>query len=452
MQKTKTVYVCNDCGAERLKWTGQCKDCGAWNTLTEQKTLTPTTQGRFAGFSGRIEAKIQSLADVPADITLRSTTFIDELDRVLGGGLVAGSVVLMGGDPGIGKSTLLLQCSCLLSERDNVLYVTGEESLQQVSLRAKRLGLNATKLNVLAETAIENILNLVKNSTPNVLIIDSIQTMFSTSLSSAPGSVSQVRESAAALVRFAKETQTALFLVGHVTKEGALAGPRILEHMVDTVLYFEGRTDSRYRMIRAVKNRFGAINELGVFAMVDQGLKEVKNPSKLFLSGDSTTKPGSLITVTFEGSRPLLVEIQALVDTSHMPNPRRVCVGLDQNRLAMLLAILSRHGGLNTHDQDVFLNVVSGLKIQETAVDLAVVLAVVSSVKNQCMDQDTVIFGELGLSGEIRPVPSGDIRIKEAIKHGFKRIIAPSANCPKNVPTDVTLIGVNHLHDACHKQ
>ena len=448
MVKTKTVYTCHDCGAQSLKWAGKCNDCGAWNSFVETTSVASAKhKGRLGGFAGLNESTVQTLANIPAEMTLRSSTLIGELDRVLGGGLVAGSVILIGGDPGIGKSTLLLQSSCLLSERDKVLYVTGEESLQQVSLRAKRLDLNASNLRLLAETHVEKIIELATKEAPQVLVIDSIQTIFSDEIPSAPGSVSQVRDSAAALVRFAKQSQTALFLVGHVTKEGALAGPRVLEHMVDTVLYFEGRSDSRYRMIRAVKNRFGAVNELGVFAMVDKGLKEVKNPSKLFLTRESDQTPGSLIMVTIEGSRPLLVEIQALVDESHMPNPRRVCVGLDQNRLAMLLAILSRHGGVSSYDQDVFVNVVGGLKIQETAVDLAVVLAIVSSLKNKIIDHETAVFGEIGLSGEIRPVQSGDIRIKEAIKHGFKRIFAPIANCPKHAPKNVEIIGLKSLQE-----
>ena len=371
------------------------------------------------------------MTEVDLQDELRLSSGLKELDRVLGGGVVMGSVVLIGGDPGIGKSTLLLQALSHLSQKNKVLYVTGEESLQQVTLRARRLGFGEEPLLLLADTQIERILNLAHKEKPQVLVIDSIQTVHTELLQSAPGSVSQVRESAAQLTSFAKKTNTALFLVGHVTKEGTLAGPRVLEHMVDTVLYFEGEADNRYRMVRAFKNRFGAVNELGIFAMTDKGLREVNNPSAIFLSRYPQPVSGSVIMATKEGTRPLLVEVQALVDQSHMANPRRVGVGLDTQRLAMLLAILHRHGGIVTHDQDVFVNVVGGVQVTETAADLPVILAVMSSLRNRPLPQDLIVFGELGLAGEIRPIQGGQERLREAVKHGFKRAIVPFANAPK---------------------
>lgn len=451
MLKTKTAYVCSDCGSESSKWQGQCKDCHAWNTLSEFVISSPKAKGaarQYQGYAAEDENSVKSLAEIPQENISRLLTGTEELDRALGGGLVKGSVNLIGGDPGIGKSTLLLQTTCQLSQDMKVMYVTGEESLQQVSLRAKRLGLEAPDLQLQAEICIELILKSAQKIKPDILVIDSIQTMFTDSVASAPGSVTQVRESAAALVRFAKQTHTALFLVGHVTKEGSLAGPRVLEHMVDCVLYFEGQTDNRYRVIRAVKNRFGAVNEIGVFAMTDKGLKGVSNPSAIFLATDNLDKPGSVVMVTWEGTRPMLVEIQALVDSSHSPNPRRVSVGLDHNRLAMLLAILSRHAGVATYDQDVFVNVVGGVKISETAADLALVLAVMSSLKGKPIDRGVIAFGEIGLSGEIRPVQSGQERVKEAAKQGFTTMIVPKQNAPKTVPKGVKVIAVSQLSEA----
>ncbi|HKJ22934.1 MAG TPA: DNA repair protein RadA, partial [Gammaproteobacteria bacterium] len=371
-----------------------------------------------------------------------------ELDRVLGGGLVHGSVVLIGGDPGIGKSTLLLQAVAALGQRWRTLYVNGEESLQQVSLRARRLGIDRGEISLLAETQVERVLEMALQHRPRVMVIDSIQTVYTEALQSAPGSVAQLRDSSAQLVRFAKQTGTTVFLIGHVTKEGTLAGPRVLEHMVDTVLYFEGDSNSRYRVIRAVKNRFGEVNELGVFGMTDKGLREVSNPSAIFLSRHEEEIPGSLVTVTKEGSRPLLVEVQALVAESHLGNPRRLCVGLEQNRLAMLLAVLQRHGGIAMHDQDVFVNVVGGVRVTEPAVDLALLLAAVSSLRGRPLALDTVAFGEVGLAGEIRPVQSGQERLREAAKHGFKRAVVPKANVPRKADGRIDVIGVTRLSEA----
>lgn len=371
---------------------------------------------------------------------------LSELNRVLGGGLVDGSVVLIGGDPGIGKSTLLIQTLANLSQEHNVLYVTGEESLQQVAMRARRLQLPLAGLRLLAETQVETIIDHARKEMPRILVVDSVQTIFTDSITSAPGGVSQVRESAAQLVRFAKMTNTAVFLVGHVTKEGALAGPRVLEHMVDTVLYFEGQSDSRFRVIRAIKNRFGAVNELGIFAMTDRGLKEVANPSAIFLSRQPETTPGSAVMVTWEGSRPMLVEVQALVDEAHGQQAKRITAGLEHNRLAILLAVLHRHGGVATFDQDVFINVVGGVKVTETGSDLALLAAVVSSLRNKAVDRETIVFGEVGLAGEIRPVQSGQERLREAAKHGFKRAIIPLANAPKQ-PLSMEVIAVKHLQE-----
>ncbi len=452
MSKNKSLYACTACGASFPKWAGQCADCGEWNTLQEVPAEPSGNKGspRFAGYAGTA-ATVCALDAVEAVEESRISTGLDELDRVLGGGLVPGSVVLIGGDPGIGKSTVLLQTLCALGAQQGLkpLYVTGEESPQQVSLRAQRLGLETAQVQLLTETQVERILHLAQQVKPKVMVIDSIQTVHTEVLQSAPGSVGQVRESAAQLVRFAKQTGVAVFLVGHVTKEGALAGPRVLEHMVDTVLYFEGDSSSRYRVIRAVKNRFGAVNELGVFAMTDKGLREVKNPSAIFLSRHEEMVAGSVIMVTREGSRPMLVEVQALVDSSHMPNPRRVTLGLDQNRLAMLLAVLHRHGGVVTYDQDVFVNVVGGVRLQETGADLAVLLAILSSLRNQPLPHDLVVFGEVGLAGEIRPVPNGVERLHEAAKHGFKRAIVPKQNAPKEgAIAELQITAVARLVDA----
>ncbi|MEO0423179.1 MAG: DNA repair protein RadA [Pseudomonadota bacterium] len=430
MAKAKTYYVCESCGANTPKWQGQCPSCGAWNTLTEQQRPATSGPAREVGVGYAGEAP-QLLKEVTDEAEARRPSGLDELDRVLGGGVVAGSVVLIGGDPGIGKSTLLLQASASLNANASVIYVTGEESLRQVSLRARRLGLAAEELGLLAETAVERILATAREHRPSVLVVDSIQTMHSEALQSAPGAVAQLRETTAALVRFAKQTGTAVFLVGHVTKEGHIAGPRVLEHMVDTVLYFESDAGSRYRIVRAVKNRFGAANEIGVFAMTEQGLRQVRNPSAIFLSRHAEPVAGSAVFVTREGSRPLLGEVQALVDSASHGNPRRLAVGFDQQRLAMLLAVMHRHAGVVCHDQDVFVNIVGGLRVAETAADLAAVAAVLSSLRDQALPTGTVLLGELGLAGEIRPVPFGEERLVAAAKHGFTRAIVPTDNAPR---------------------
>ena len=449
MPKSKTIYACSKCGAQFPKWTGQCTDCGVWNSIAEE-AIAVSTHPRDLKFSAKKFNGVTILSEVSLQQTPRVATSSSELDRVLGGGLVSGSVILIGGDPGIGKSTLLLQTLCRMTAHNSIpaLYVSGEESLQQITLRAKRLKLPEDSLKLLADTNVERILSIAQQEQPRILVIDSIQTMFTESVTSAPGAVSQVRESAAKLVQYAKQTGTALILVGHVTKEGAIAGPRVLEHMVDTVLYFEGDCNSRLRILRAVKNRFGAVNELGVFAMLDKGLREVTNPSAIFLSRTETPGAGSSVMVTWEGSRPMLVEIQALADQSHLGNPRRVTVGLEYNRLAMLLAVLHRHGGIATYDQDIFVNVVGGMRILETAVDLPILLSIISSLKNKSLPTDMVIFGEVGLGGEIRPVQNGLERLREAAKHGFKRAIIPSANAPKEKFEEIKITPVKYLHEA----
>jgi DNA repair protein RadA/Sms len=447
MAKNKNVHSCQTCGAQYPKWSGQCTSCGEWNTLVEEIINVTESSGRFKGYAGSVP-EITNISQVTLQEVERTPSGLKELDRVLGGGLIIGSAVLIGGDPGIGKSTLLLQAVCNLSEHMKVLYVTGEESLQQVAMRARRLGLPEKNLLLLADTQIERILKIAQLEQPRILVVDSIQTMHTDSLQSAPGSVGQVRESAAQLVAYAKQSETTLFLVGHVTKEGTLAGPRVLEHMVDTVLYFEGEQDSRYRVIRAVKNRFGAVNELGIFAMTDKGLREVSNPSAIFLSRYEKPVPGSVIMATQEGTRPLLVEIQALVDISHMANPRRVCVGLEAPRLVMLLAVLHRHAGITTFDQDVFVNAVGGVRITETGADLALLLAVLSSMRNQPLPHDVLVFGEVGLAGEIRPVQAGQERLREAAKHGFKRAIVPAGNAPKHKIGDLEICAAQTLQEA----
>ena len=447
-QKIKIEYQCTECGAVQSKWAGQCGGCGAWNTLIESIPAKETPSSpRFTGYAG--QSSIQNMADINLSEEPRSVTGIDELDRVLGGGLVYGSVILIGGDPGIGKSTLLTQTLATLGEHMKALYVTGEESLQQVTLRAKRLNLGDDRFRLLTETCVERILELAKQDQPQVMVVDSIQTVFTELLQSAPGAVAQVRESAAQLVRFAKQTNTALFLVGHVTKEGTLAGPRVLEHMVDTVLYFEGDPGERYRMIRAVKNRFGAVNELGLFAMTEHGLKAVNNPSAIFLSRHDEPVAGSIITVTREGNRPLLVEVQALVDESHLANPRRVTLGLDQNRLSMLLAVLHRHGGIAMYDQDVFINIVGGVRVTETAADTSMLLAILSSFRNKPLPQKLITFGEIGLAGEIRPVPNGQERLREAAKHGFTHAVIPKDNMPKaqDIPEGMNITPVHRVSE-----
>jgi DNA repair protein RadA/Sms len=446
MAKAKIVYTCSACGCQSPQWAGQCGDCGGWNTFAEGMTAGSTPTRRFSGYSGAEgAAQVMPLAAVQSDRQVRSSVGMRELDRVLGGGLVTGSVVLLGGDPGIGKSTLLLQVLATLSGSLTSLYVTGEESAEQISLRAQRLGITGGDIRLLSETAVEQIIAIAARERPQVMVLDSIQTLYTETLQSAPGSVAQVRESAAQLVRFAKQSGIAMFLVGHVTKEGTLAGPRVLEHMVDTVLYFEGDPGDRYRILRAIKNRFGAVNELGVFAMTEAGLKEVHNPSAIFLSRHEQPVPGSVVMVTWEGTRPLLVEVQALVDQSQLGNPRRVTLGLEQNRLSMLLAVLHRHGGLALGDQDVFVNVVGGVRVSETAADLAVLLAVMSSFRDKPLPEQLIVFGEVGLSGELRPVPNGQERLQEAAKHGFRRAIIPTANQPKKTLQGLDVIAVSRL-------
>lgn len=443
--KLKSIYTCNECGGESTKWQGQCPHCSAWNTLTES-VAEPVSAHRYASIAK--SSVVQTLANVEAEEVPRFSSGVAEFDRVLGGGLVPGGVVLIGGDPGIGKSTLLLQALAHLAPTQRVLYVSGEESAQQIALRAKRLALDARSMNLLAEIQLERIQAALASCAPQVAVIDSIQTVYSDALTSAPGSVAQVRECAAQLTRTAKQSGITIILVGHVTKEGALAGPRVLEHIVDTVLYFEGDTHSSFRLIRAFKNRFGAVNELGVFAMTDKGLREVSNPSALFLSQHEVTVPGSCVMVTQEGTRPLLVEVQALVDEAHAPNPRRLTVGLDQNRLAMLLAVLHRHAGISAFDQDVFVNAVGGVKIAEPAADLPVLLAIVSSLKSKPLPQKLVVFGEIGLAGEVRPVQRGQERLKEAAKLGFTQAIIPKANKPKQAVADMEVIAVERIEQA----
>lgn len=447
MAKAKTLYSCTECGATSPKWQGQCPGCNAWNTLVETVAEKPGNH-RFESLAPA--AKLQNLADIEARETDRISTGVGEFDRALGGGLVAGGVVLIGGDPGIGKSTLLLQALAHLSGAHKVLYVTGEESGQQVALRARRLNLDTGNLPLMAEINLERILATLQAERPLVAVIDSIQTLWSDQLSSAPGSVAQVRECAAQLTRLAKQAGITVILVGHVTKEGALAGPRVLEHVVDSVLYFEGDTHSSFRLVRAVKNRFGAVNELGVFAMTETGLKGVSNPSAMFLSQHGQEVAGSCVMVTQEGTRPLLVEIQALVDSAH-GNPRRLTVGLDAQRLAMLLAVLHRHAGIVCFDQDVFVNAVGGVKIGEPAGDLAVIMAITSSLKNKALPDKLIVFGEVGLAGEIRPAPRGQERLKEAAKLGFTRALIPEANRPRQAIPGMEVIAVKRVEEAVQR-
>ena len=449
MAKAKTLYTCTECGASEPKWQGQCPSCLAWNTLVETLEETVSTNRYANKFDGLTQsASLQKLSSIQAADIARQATGISEFDRVLGGGLVEGGVVLIGGDPGIGKSTLLLQVLCHLGRSAQAIYVSGEESPQQIAMRAKRLGLDASEVELLAEINLEKILATLQTHKPNIAVIDSIQTVYSEALSSAPGSVAQVRECSAQLTRLAKQLGITVILVGHVTKDGTLAGPRVLEHIVDTVLYFEGDQNSSFRLIRAFKNRFGAVNELGVFAMTEKGLREVANPSALFLSHHDSQVAGSCITVTMEGTRPLLIEIQALVDESHAPSPKRLCVGLEQNRLAMLLAVLHRHAGIPCFDQDVFINAVGGVKIAEPAVDLAVILSIVSSLKNKPLDNKLIVFGEVGLAGEVRPVQGGQMRLKEAAKLGFSKAIVPKSNAPKAKIAGLEVIAVERLDQA----
>jgi DNA repair protein RadA/Sms len=449
MAKLKEVFICQNCGAPSSKWQGQCATCGEWNTLMAE---TVSANPRKASVSAAKRADTStSLAVEAVSESPRLSTGSAELDRVLGGGLVLGSVTLIGGDPGIGKSTLMLQAAAALNASGPVLYATGEESLKQVALRARRLGLEAATARLITETCVEEVVGAASSLGAQVLIVDSIQTMHSERVDAAPGAVSQLRESTAEPVRFAKASGTAVLLVGHVTKEGQIAGPRVLEHMVDTVLYFESDTGSRYRVLRSVKNRFGAANEIGVFAMVEQGLREVTNPSAIFLSRHAEPVPGSVITVMREGTRSLLIEVQVLADASLGSNPRRVAVGIDGNRLTMLLAVAHRHGGLLLHGQDVFANVVGGVRMSETAGDLAIVMAARSSLENSPVPHSMIVFGELGLAGEIRPVPFGEERLREAAKHGFKSAIVPEANVPRRPPEGMTVRGVSRLNQALDK-
>ncbi len=439
MAKAKIAYLCTECGAHSLKWAGQCPDCLAWNTLRE------TT---FAAPKSSPGVKSTKLENLPDDVEYRHATGFGEFDRVLGGGLVPGAVVLLGGDPGVGKSTLLQQVSANLMQDIAVCYATGEESLRQIGQRSIRLGLDASAMNLLSDTSVENVLSEARSCKARVLVIDSMQTMTSESVPSAPGSVAQLRDGVGKIVQFAKQNDVAVFVIGHVTKEGAIAGPRVVEHMVDTVLYFESDPASRYSMIRSVKNRFGASGEMGVFAMTETGFLEVSNPSAIFLSRESVDEPGSVVSVAWEGSRPLLVEIQALVADSNSNYGKRLAQGVDQNRLSLLLAVLQRHGSLSVTDEDVFVNVVGGLRINETAVDLPILLAIVSSFRDRVAPERLVCFGEIGLAGEIRPVRFGTERIAAAAKQGFTKAIVPLGNVPKKIPAGIEVIGVRRLSEA----
>ena len=444
LAKPKTLFVCASCGSTTPQWQGQCPTCGEWNAL--ESAPAPVRGARRPSVTAVPGADLWTVNS--PEVERRTSTGLEELDRVLGGGLVAGSVTLLGGDPGIGKSTLLLQAAAAVGGEQAVLYATGEESLHQIALRARRLGLDAARVRLFAETSVERIIEEAGSSGARLIVVDSIQTMVTESSDAAAGAVSQLRESTAALVRYAKSRDTAVFLIGHVTKEGAIAGPRVLEHMVDTVLYFESDSGSRYRVVRTIKNRFGAASEIGVFAMTEAGLKEVRNPSAIFLSRHEQPASGSIVTVTREGTRQLLIEVQVLVDASALANPRRVAVGLDHNRLALLLAVLHRHAGIAMHAHDVFANVVGGVRITETAADLPALLAAVSSLRDAPLAQDLIAFGEIGLAGEIRPVPYGEERLREAAKHGFRRAIVPATNRPRQPIDGLTVVGVQRLSDA----
>ncbi len=447
--KTKTAYVCGECGADSAKWTGQCPGCGAWNTMTEVRLGKKTKESRREGYAGaaRAEAKTLSAVDI-SETKTRHSSGILELDRVLGGGFVEGAVVLLGGDPGIGKSTLLLQTLAHLSKSLPSLYVSGEESLEQIALRASRLGLDVTKVDGICAVEVEAILDSLESKRPKIAVIDSIQTLYSSGLDSAPGTVSQVRECAAALTRFAKTTGTIIVLVGHVTKDGTLAGPRVLEHIVDAVLYFEGDPQMSYRMIRAFKNRFGAIHEVGIFAMTETGLSEVSNPSALFLTHHKHPVSGACVAAISEGTRPMLIETQTLVEDSRVPNPRRLCVGMDPNRLAMLLAVLQKVAGIDCHDQNVFLNVTGGVRVTETGGDLPALLSVISSIRNKPLPQKLIAFGEIGLTGELRVVQKSLERLSEAAKLGFERAIIPAANMPKQAIPGLDIRAVENVSEA----
>ena len=445
MAKTKVEFVCINCGATHYQWAGQCSECKEWNIL-EEVLVTPSKASRSESLRNLPPSKVQSLNEVKTQVNTRLSTGLSELDRTLGGGLVEGSVVLIGGDPGIGKSTLILQALAFINRSEDTLYVSGEESAQQISDRAARLGID-TDVQFLSETYLEKILKTAKKLNPKVIVIDSIQTLVSDTSTSAPGSVTQVRDCAAQLTQYAKQTNTIVLMIGHVTKGGALAGPRILEHMVDSVLYFEGDAGGRYRIIRAVKNRFGAVNEISVFAMSEKGLQQITNPSSIFLSNENLSAPGSMVMVTREATRPLLIEVQALVDQTNGV-PKRICVGMDQNRLALQLAILHKHGSIVTFDQDVFINVVGGIKVSETASDLVVMLAIVSSLRDRAIPKDWIAFGEVGLTGEVRPVYNAQERLSEAQKQGFKLAIIPKANAPKKPLKGIKVIAIERLFEA----
>ena len=440
-----TQYQCDACGHAFNKWSGQCPECSAWNTLEETRTIQ--TSGKVRAIKPKASSRVVPLSDVDTVTDPRILTNLGELDRVLGGGIVHGSVVLLGGSPGIGKSTLLIQMLAALDQYQT-LYISGEESAQQISLRAERLALNKDNIRLLSSVSLEEILSTLQSLKPKLVIVDSIQTLASEALNSAAGSVSQVRECAGQLVQFAKNTNTTLFVVGHITKEGTLAGPRVLEHMVDTVLYFEGDSSDRFRLLRATKNRFGAVNELGVFVMQESGLKGVKNPSALFLSHHQTPAAGSVVMVTREGTRPLMVEVQSLVDNNPSSNPRRLAQGIEQNRLSMLLAVLHRHAGISLHNDDVFVNIVGGVRVSEPAVDLPLLLAAISSFRDFILPRELVVFGEVGLAGEVRPVPNGQERLREASKHGFKQAIIPASNVPKESIKGLEIFPVSRLADA----
>jgi DNA repair protein RadA/Sms len=447
MAKVKVAYVCGDCGSDYPKWQGRCDDCGAWNTLSEFRTGNASAKksgSQFKGYAGSL-SEVKTLGDIDLTNVPRLSSGVEEFDRVLGGGMVPGSAILIGGHPGAGKSTLLLQVLCRMAKTQPALYVTGEESLQQVAMRAQRLGLPTDSLKMLSETSVEAICAVAEQQLPKLMVVDSIQVVSQEDVQSSPGGVAQVRECAAYLIRYAKLTNTILILVGHVTKDGSLAGPKVLEHMIDCSVMLESSTDNRYRTLRGVKNRFGAVNEIGVFGMTEKGLREIKNPSAIFLSRATEPAAGSVVMVVWEGTRPILVEMQALVDDSNFGNPRRLAVGVDQNRLSMLLAVLHRHGGVQVGDQDVFVNVVGGVKVLETSADLTQLLAIVSSLRDRPLASDLVVFGEVGLSGEIRPVPSGQERLNSAVKHGFKRAIVPEANVPKNGVKGMEIVGVRTL-------
>lgn len=446
--KVKTVFGCRECGAKFTKWAGRCTNCEAWNTIEEEKEYK--SKSHNVGYAGATDSEVTQLNNIAVTEHMRVSLECKEFDRVLGGGLVAGSVIMLGGDPGIGKTTLLLQSLAVLAKNNlDVLYVTGEESLDQIALRASQIKLASDSMYLLAETHVEKIIDKAVAKKPKVMVVDSIQTVYTSEVSSAPGCVSQVRESAMRLVQYAKKSGAIIFLIGHVTKEGALAGPRVLEHMVDTVLYFEGDKNSKLRMIRSIKNRFGAVGELGVFAMTDSGLKAVSNPSAIFLTKQKQAVSGCVVMIVWEGTRPLLLELQALLDdsSSSSQGSRRLTLGVDSNRVSMMLALVHRYLGMNIHSQDIFVNVVGGIKVVETSVDLALVAAIISSYKDRPIAHDTVIFGELGLGGEVRPVPFGQVRITEAVKHGFKKIIVPAANMPKEPIKDTDIVAINNIKE-----